>query len=158
MSEPASLSSASRRLLRCGVLLFLLGLLTGLLVPALANPRMGLSSHLEGVMNGIFLVVLGMVWPRLRLARTAQAAASGLAVYGTFVNWATTLAAAALGAGTSMMPLAGLGHQGTRLQEGIIAFGLVSLALAMIGTSGIVLWGLRGTDPQSASEAARRDA
>jgi len=139
-------SGMSRRLIRCGVLLFLLGLLTGLIVPMLANPRMGLSSHLEGVMNGIVLVVLGLVWPRLRLARAASLAAFWLVVYGTYVNWATTLAAAAWGAGAPMMPIAGLGHQGTRLEEGIISFGLVSLALAMIATCVIVLWGLRGGD------------
>lgn len=49
-----------RRLLQAGILLFLLGLLTGFLVPFTANPRMGLSSHLEGVMNGMFLVGLGL--------------------------------------------------------------------------------------------------
>lgn len=139
-------SGSGRRLIRCGILLFLLGLLTGLLVPAVANPRMGLSSHLEGVMNGIFLVVLGLIWPRLRLSGRAQAIAFWLALYGAFVNWATTLAAAALGAGAPMMPLAGGSHRGTHLQEGLIAFGLVSLTLAMIAVCGIVLWGLRGTD------------
>lgn len=139
-------SGTGRRLIRCGILLFLLGLLTGLIVPALANPRMGLSSHLEGVMNGVFLVVLGLVWPRLRLSRSVSMITLCLAVYGTYVNWATTLAAAAWGAGAPMMPIAGLGHQGTRLQEGMIVFGLVSLALAMIATCAVVLWGLRGTD------------
>ena len=146
MSDSLGTVGAGRRLIRCGILLFLLGLLTGLIVPALANPRMGLSSHLEGVMNGIFLVVLGLVWPRLRLSRAAQAIAFWLSVYGTFVNWAATLAAAAWGAGAPMMPIAGLGHEGTRVPEGSIAFGLVSLALAMIATCGIVLWGLRGAD------------
>jgi len=146
MNSRPGTSGTGRRLIRCGVLLFLLGLLTGLIVPVLANPRMGLSSHLEGVMNGLVLVVLGLLWPRLRLSGTASTVALGLALYGTYVNWATTLAAAAWGAGAPMMPIAGLGHQGTRLQEGIIAFGLVSLALAMIATCAIVLWGLRGAD------------
>jgi hypothetical protein len=51
----------AHRLLQFGVLLFLLGLLSGFVTPALANPRMGLSSHLEGVMNGTFLVILGLL-------------------------------------------------------------------------------------------------
>ena len=46
--------------LRYGILLFFLGLVTGLVVPMLANPRMGLSSHLEGLMNGMFLIILGL--------------------------------------------------------------------------------------------------
>jgi len=146
MNDHVARQRGGRRLIRCGILLFLLGLLTGFVVPTVANPRMALASHLEGVMNGIVLVVLGLVWPRLRLSGTAQTVAFCLAVYGACVNWATTLAAAVWEAGAPMMPIAGLGHEGTRLQEGIILFGLVSLALAMITTCAIVLWGLRGAD------------
>ena len=36
-----------------GMLLFLLGLLTGFAEPHFGNVRMGLAAHLEGVMNGI---------------------------------------------------------------------------------------------------------
>lgn len=135
-----------RRLVRYGVLLFFLGLLTGLIVQKLANPRMGLSSHLEGVMNGIFLVVLGVIWPRLRLSRLALTITFWLAMYGTYISWATTLAAAAWAAGEAMLPIAALGHKGTALQEAIINLGLSSLVLAMLVTCVIVLWGLRGAD------------
>lgn len=48
-------------LLQLGIILFLIGLLTGVAIPKLANPRMGLASHLEGVLNGIFLVTVGLV-------------------------------------------------------------------------------------------------
>ena len=41
------------------MLLFLLGLITGLVVQQLENPRMGLAAHLEGLMNGTFLLALG---------------------------------------------------------------------------------------------------
>jgi hydroxylaminobenzene mutase len=44
-----------------GMFLFLLGLVTGMLETRFTNMRMGLSAHLEGVMNGIFLVVLGAI-------------------------------------------------------------------------------------------------
>jgi len=57
----------SKWLLFLGVLLFLLGLLIGLLIPMMTNPRMGLSAHLEGIMNGMFLVILGLIWNKLRL-------------------------------------------------------------------------------------------
>jgi hydroxylaminobenzene mutase len=49
--------------------LFLLGLLTGLVEQNLANQRMGLAAHLEGVMNGTFLLALGAIWTRVRLSR-----------------------------------------------------------------------------------------
>jgi membrane associated rhomboid family serine protease len=42
------------------LLLFLLGLVTGFIVPVMANPRAGLAAHLEGVINGMFLVVVGL--------------------------------------------------------------------------------------------------
>jgi len=38
------------------------GLLTGFVETKFLNPRMGLAAHLEGVMNGTFLVALGAVW------------------------------------------------------------------------------------------------
>jgi hydroxylaminobenzene mutase len=135
--------------MRLGILLFLLGLATGLAVPALANPRMALSSHLEGLMNGLFLVVLGVIWPRLNLSARAAAASFWLALYGTYVNWATTLAAAMMGAGAILMPMAAQGRVGTPLQEGLVTFGLVSLSLAVLACCGLVLWGLRGSDPSS---------
>lgn len=142
----------SRQLIRLGVLLFFLGLIVGLIVPMLANPRMGLSSHLEGIMCGTFLVILGLIWSKLRLSRMTMLITFWLAIFGTYVNLATTLAAAAWGAGSSMMPIAGMGHKGSPLQEGIITIGLVSLSLAMLLTCVIVLWGLRGADEPKSTE------
>lgn len=45
----------------------MLGLIVGLLVPALANPHMALSSHLEGIINGIFLIVFELIWHKVLL-------------------------------------------------------------------------------------------
>lgn len=137
-------SEQGRKITRYGILLLLLGLLTGLAIPALENPRMGLSSHLEGTLNGILLIALGSIWPTLRLSQNLHRWAFGLALFGTFTNWATTLLAAAWGAGGAMMPFAGEGHHGTGLQEGIITFGLGALSVAMIAVCGILLWGIRG--------------
>ena len=64
----------SRGLLIAGVLLLLLGLLTGLGVGAMENPRMGLSSHLQGITNGLLLIGLGLMWPYLNLNALAQKA------------------------------------------------------------------------------------
>jgi (hydroxyamino)benzene mutase len=50
-----------------GLVLFPLGLLPVLAVPALKIPRMALSSHLEGVLNGMFLVLLGLLWLHIDL-------------------------------------------------------------------------------------------
>lgn len=135
-----------RRLLRYGVFLFLLGLLTGFAVPALRNPRMGLSAHVEGVLNGMFLGFLGLIWGQLRLPPRASAVTFWLAIYGTFMNWVATLLAAAFGTSRST-PIAGAGFSGAAWQEAVVDFGLISLALSMIGCCGLVLRGLRGAAP-----------
>ena len=130
-------------LLQLGITLFLLGVLTGFVVPALKNPRMGLSSHLEGVLNGIFLVALGLLWPRLNLSAAWLTAAFWLALYGTFANWFATLLAAVWGAG-AMMPIAAQGHQATAGRENVIRLLLGTLSLAMVAVCVIVIVGLRG--------------
>jgi (hydroxyamino)benzene mutase len=134
-----------RALLRLGVVLFLLGLVTGFLVPVLAIPRMGLSSHLEGLFNGIVLIVLGLLWPQLALGVRAKAVTFALAVYAAFANWFATLLSAATGA-AAMMPIAGGGRTAGPEAEAVVAFLLISLSVAMIMAFLLVLWGLRRVD------------
>jgi len=129
-------------LLQAGVALFLAGLLVGLAVPAMANPRMGLASHLEGLMNGLFLVVLGLLWPRLTFSTRLERVTFWTALHGTIANLVATLLAAIWGAGR-MMPIAAQGQAGSELQERVIDALLVSLALAMITVCVLVLIGLR---------------
>ena len=132
-----------KRLLFFGILLFFFGLTTGLFIPLMANPRMGLTTHLEGVMNGIFLMILGLLWNRLQLTQQVLTITYWLALYGSFANFAAVLIAALTGAG-AMMPIAG-GREGLATTEVIISFLLVSLSLAMLTVCLIVLYGLRGS-------------
>jgi hydroxylaminobenzene mutase len=143
MDTAAQQSRAGHRLLQMGMLLFLLGLLTGFVSPSFANSRMGLSSHLEGVMNGTFLMAFGLIWPKLALGRPALAVAFWLAIYGTFANWIATLLAAAWGAGAPMMPIAAAGHTGSGVEETVISVLLLSVGFAMVVTCILALWGLR---------------
>lgn len=106
----------------------------------MTNPRMGLSAHLEGLMNGMFLVLLGLIWNKLLLNSKWQTSAFWLTLYGSFANFVAVSIAAMTGAG-KMMPIAG-GKEGTSVVEGLISFLLVSLALAMIFVCLIVLSGL----------------
>ena len=133
----------SHKLVRHGVILFLLGLLTGFVIPIMQNPRMGLASHLEAVMNGMFLILLGLIWHKLRLSVGALKWGYVLSLFGTYTNWVTNLLAAIWGAGAEMMPIAGGGHQGVAWQEVLIKIGLVSLSFAMVTVCVLVLWGLR---------------
>lgn len=131
----------ARPLLALGAILFLLGLLTGLVIPALASSRIGLASHLEGVMNGTFLLVLGAIWHRVRLPGGLEGVCFWLLVYGTFANWLFTLLAGVFGAG-GMMPIAGGGATAEPWQEGLVRFGLVTLSFAMVAGCGLLVWGL----------------
>ncbi len=153
-SDVASESSATlglmnamnRTLLRSGALLFLLGLLTGLASAGMPVPRLGLSAHLEGIMNGIFLLGVGALWSQLRLSARARAATQGLLLYGTYANWVATLLSALFGT-SRMTPLAGAGHAGSALQEGIVTAVLVSVALTMIAGTVMLVVGLRPGEP-----------
>lgn len=132
-------------LLFLGFLLFLFGLITGLIVPAFANPRLSVSSHIEGVLNGIFLIVLGLVWHKLALSDRMLKTTYWLALYGTFANWFTLLFAAVFNAGKMLGVMAG-GTEGPAIPEAVVAFLLITLSVAMVIISILVLIGLkRGT-------------
>ena len=133
--------SYPQRLLRLGITLFLLGLLTGFVIPELRNPRAGLAGHLEGVMNGMFLMIAGLAWNELGLGPRAARVTYGLLVFGTFANWATTTAGGILGT-SRMTPIAGAGHSAGPLAENVVALLLVLVAVAMVAAVGTVAYRL----------------
>ena len=125
-----------------GLILFLVGLLTGFAVPALKNPRMALSSHLEAVLNGMFLVLLGLLWPHIHLPDAWAVTAVALIVYSAYANWLTALRAAVWGAGRKFAPIATGDHQASAVKEGIVSVLLVSLSLSIVVGVTIVIVGL----------------
>jgi hydroxylaminobenzene mutase len=127
-------------LIGLGALLFFLGLLGGFAIPAMTNPNMGLSGHLEGVMNGTFLLVIGVAWSRLHLSDRSASIAFWALVYGTFANWIFITLAAIFGT-SAMTPIAGAGHSGTPWQESLITAGLFSVGAAMLVGCGLLTWG-----------------
>ena len=110
---------------------------------------MGLASHLEAVMNGMFLILLGLIWHKLRLSVGALKWGYVLSLFGTYTNWVTNLLAAIWGAGAEMLPIAGGGYQGVAWQEVLVKVGLVSLSLAMTAVCIIVLSGLKTSTSES---------
>ena len=131
-----------KHLMQLGVLLFLLSLLTGLAIPKLKNPRMGLSSHVGTAMNGMFLVILGLIWPRVELADVWLAVTFWLVVYAAYANWLATLLAAVWNAGGPLMPLAAGDRKGSTSQERVIGLLLISLSVAFIAGTVLVLVGV----------------
>ncbi len=78
----------------------------------------------------------------MRLGPRAKAIAYWTALYGTYVNWLFTVLAAVFGTG-AVSPILAPGRSGQAWQEGLVMAGFVSVFVAMLTSSVLVLWGLR---------------
>jgi hydroxylaminobenzene mutase len=136
------MDDAKRRLLWHGMFLFLLGLLTGFAEPRFANPRMGLAAHLEGVMNGTFVLALGAVWSEVALSSSAKRATYWLVLYGTYANWGVTTLAAIFGTG-ALSPITAAGRSALPWQESLVTAGFLSVGLAILAATVLLLAGFR---------------
>ncbi|MDZ7719346.1 MAG: hypothetical protein U5K72_11075 [Balneolaceae bacterium] len=110
---------------------------------AFTNPRQGLAAHLEGVMNGMFLVIAGFVWSELMLSQRFRNVLYWTLLYGTFANWGFTIVGAIFGT-SETTPIAGAGYSGTELQETIVSAGLLTVGLTMVFSLIVIVYGLRG--------------
>ena len=136
------MGNTNRRLMWHGMFLFLLGLITGFAEQNFTNVRMGLAAHLEGVMNGTFLVALGAVWNEVKLPPGGKTAAYWTALYGTYANWLVTTLAAVFGT-AALSPISSAGHSGQPWQESLITAGFLSVGIVIVASSVLILWGLR---------------
>ncbi len=114
--DPASVTPQTRlcgsRLMQTGAVLFLLALVVGLFIPLFKLPRVALSAHLLGLLQGMFLIIIGMAWDRLTLSDRMSVALFWLLLYGCFAAWGGNLAAAIWGAGGSLLPARDRRHAG----------------------------------------------
>ena len=125
-----------------GMFLFLLGLLTGFAESSFANMRMGLAAHLEGVMNGIFLLALGSAWVKLQLSNRVKRSVFWATLYGTYVNWLVTTVAACFGT-KALSPLTGTSRGAQPWQESMVTIGFMSVGIALVVATVLLLWGFR---------------
>jgi hydroxylaminobenzene mutase len=135
-------SEAKRRLLWHGILIVLLGLASGVLVPILANPRMGVAAHVGGVMSGLLLLLVGLFWQELHLAERTEKLTFWLFLYASYSGWLAQLLAAAFGTSWAT-PIAGAGFRGADWQEYLVYVIAVSFSAAISIACGLALWGLR---------------
>jgi hypothetical protein len=141
MEQKKLIEKQSDRLIFFGMLLFFLALVIGLIAPLLANPRLGISCHVEGVLNGIFLIVLGLIWNKVALSGRWMIITYWLSIYGTFSNWLAYLIAAIFNAGRHLT-IATKGKEGAPLADDIIDFLLVFLTIAMLTICITIIIGL----------------
>ena len=131
-----------------GILLFLLALITGMIFPFLANPRMGLSAHLVGLLGALFLIALGLMWQEKDLPPKLDTTAFCLVIFGAYANLFATFLAAAF-ATNRLTPLAGSGHLARDWQENIVTITLIVSSVAMVSVCVLMLWGLHRRRKQS---------
>lgn len=131
---------ATQSLLFSGVVLLLLGFLSGALIPVLTNPRLGLSAHLAGLQGGLLLMILALAWPRAGLSGRLGKPTRWLLLYSAYVIWASTLVGAIFGTSRAT-PIAGAGHAGQPWQEWLVTAGLTSGAVAVVVAITVLLYG-----------------
>lgn len=132
--------SLQKAFLVLGTALFFAGLVTGLLTGVMANPRMGLSAHMQGITNGVFLLAVGAAWRCVSLGPKTARLTFWLLAFGTVVNWTSTTLAAFWNTG-DMTPIHGPAPTASAWQEVIVSTGLLSLTLAMLAGTGLLLFG-----------------
>jgi hydroxylaminobenzene mutase len=135
-------NDSALRLCRHGALLFVLGLVSGALIPMLTNSRMGLSAHVAGVQNGMVLLIFGLVWQRLSLAQRALRVAELSSIFAMYAIWGALLLAAIFGTSRAT-PIAGAGFEGAAWQEGMVTVLLYAGSGGILLGAGLVFWGLR---------------
>ena len=139
------LSDHGHRLLQVGAALLLYSFFEGFAIPYLGSPRIGLSVHTLSAFQGVLLLVLGLVWPRLALGSTSARLAFWFLVYSTAAILAAYTIAAVWGIGIETIRLMGELpdglRRGTPIQEMVIkvvAYSSVSGAVPSV----LIFWGL----------------
>ena len=137
------LSRQGHRLLQVGIALFLFSSLEGFAIPYFSVPRLGLSVHTLSALQGVILLTLGLVWPRLNLGATTSRIAFWFLIYSTFATLVPYVLAAIWGAGNSIIPLAAGTARGSAFQEAVMTVVLYSAAPTILISLALILWGLR---------------
>src|SRR5690242_5175528 len=129
------------RIARHGVIVLLLGLLTGFVIRRFHNHGAGDAAHLVGLIGGFGLIVLGFLWPHLRLGLFWSRVGSWLMVGTMYLNWLGVALLGGLGSGPQApsSPMFGSPALWDRV-AGILLFAAVWSSLA---ATLIVLFGLR---------------
>ena len=83
-----------KHLLVAGMILFLIGLLSGMLIPYYEDHHMGMSTHLVGVQNAIVLIVFGLMFSHISISAKYLSLLSALSIYSMYAIWLSVAIAA----------------------------------------------------------------
>jgi (hydroxyamino)benzene mutase len=90
MNVSSLLSRQGRRMLQVGVALVVFAALEGFAIPVLPVPRLGLSVHTLTLLQGVMLLGLGLLWPRLKLGAPTARIAFWTYLYSSFATLVPT--------------------------------------------------------------------
>jgi hydroxylaminobenzene mutase len=127
------------RLARHGVIVLLLGLLTGFAIGRFHSRPAGDAAHLTGLIGGFGMIALALLWPRLNLGRLWSGAAAWMTAACMYLNWLGLVLLGAFGSAPkpTNLPLSSLlwDRAGGAMLE-------LAALLSLISTL-IILFGLR---------------
>ena len=157
MDKPDWQLRESNWLLQLGVLLLLFGMVLGLLLGShtyspFSTPLFGLAAHLIALLEGFFLLLIGLLWPKLKLTPTGSRIAFWTALYSCLAGSLASALAGIWGAG-GMVPIAAQNAIGAAGHETFIQYSFYSVAITTIAALILIWWGL-----QAAARELKRDA
>ena len=134
------MTSLAKRLIFWGAVLFLLGMLQGLLIPFFTVPRMAVSAHLSALQSGMAIMIFGVIWRFINLGDTWLKICCSFHILSGYIVWIAINLSAALGASKGL-PIAGAGFSSTPLNETLIVVmltvgagtGIFAMILVVLG-------------------------
>jgi hydroxylaminobenzene mutase len=143
-------TSIDLRLARHGVIVLLLGLLTGFVIGNFNNRALGDAAHLTGLIGGFGMIALGLLWPRLNLGSLLSDAGAWMTAASMYLNWLGLAFRGGLGSGPGATnpPLLGSPQVWDRVSGLILTAAVVVSLLSTL----IVLYGLRKLAPTAAPQ------
>jgi len=136
--------AAYRQLIQHGAILFLLAAVAGWLMVAapITNPRMMLGTHTTALLSALFMIVIGLLGPELKLGPTGGRALVWSLVVLQYLFFVIGVYSAF--AGTSSMFAGPPGLKGTDTAEFVALAGNVLGVIGATIAAVLLLWGLRG--------------
>ncbi len=105
---------------KAGFVLFTLGLLLGVVLPKMRNPRMGLSAHLTAVQTGSALIAFALFWQYLGVPQSCTPLLAYALLGSSYVLVLGITLAGFFGA-SEALPIAGKGYQASRFKEQLVS-------------------------------------
>ena len=128
MKEVSTPLPLDLRIARHGVIVLLLGMLTGFFIGRFHSHTLGNAAHLTGLLGGYGLIAIGLLWPRLNLGRSWSAAGAWITIVSMYLNWAGLVLQDAFGKAAG--PLA---HSGPLVLAIAVALSLASAGFLLAG-------------------------